>query len=341
MNPATNPAVPIEPRALEAQVEAELAPVIAQLEAERRRLVRGTTIVAIVVGAIVLAICLSELRSTEPNPLPGRGDPGRSMVFAMFIGFAIVLAFYSSRERGYRSRFKSQVITHLIRALHPGLSYAPEDSVSQREFEESTIWTRDVDRFSGEDLVEGQIGATRLRFSELHAEYEKRGARGQTHWHTIFQGLFFIADFNKHFVGATVVLPDTAERLFGRFGRTLQSLSGRGGSWKRELISLEDPEFERAFVVYSSDQIQARYILSTSLMRRLLEFRGRTGGELYVAFVHSQVYVAIAGRRDLFEPPVFERALSLDLLHEYAAQLRFVLDIVHELNLNTRIWSKT
>ena len=40
-----------------------------------------------------------------------------------------------------------------------------------------------------------------------------------------------------------------------------------------ELVKLEDPEFEKSFVVYSGNQTEARYILSTSLMRRILDYK--------------------------------------------------------------------
>ena len=40
-----------------------------------------------------------------------------------------------------------------------------------------------------------------------------------------------------------------------------------------EEIELEDPEFMEHFRVYSTDQVEARYILSPSMMERLLAFR--------------------------------------------------------------------
>ncbi len=51
------------------------------------------------------------------------------------------------------------------------------------------------------------IGYTAVEFSQVHAQYKTESSRtdsdGHTetdeHWHTIFKGIFFIADFNKHF----------------------------------------------------------------------------------------------------------------------------------------------
>ena len=57
--------------------------------------------------------------------------------------------------------------------------------------------------------------------------------------------------------------------MFGFLGTKLQKMNkGRG-----DLVKLENPEFESEFAVYSGDQIESRYILSSSLMERILSFK--------------------------------------------------------------------
>ncbi|MHC4389637.1 MAG: DUF3137 domain-containing protein [Planctomycetota bacterium] len=185
------------------------------------------------------------------------------------------------------------------------------------------------------DYVSGKIGATRIEFSELHAEYESGSGKNRSR-RTVFKGLFFIADFNKHFTCQTIVLPDTAENLFGSFGKLFQSWNILRG----QLIKLEDPEFERNFVVYGNDQIQARYILSTSLMERIVDFKRKTNRRIYLSFVGSKVFVAISFTKDLFEPRLFQTILDFGLIQEYFGDLQLAVGIVEDLNLNTRIWSK-
>jgi hypothetical protein len=180
-----------------------------------------------------------------------------------------------------------------------------------------------------------------MAFSEVHAEYKSTHTdnKGNTHteWHTIFKGLLFTADFNKDFRHVTVVLPDVAEKLLGRFGRALQGATFMSDL---KLVKLEDPDFEREYVVYSQDQIEARYILSPALMKRLYDFKMRTRKELYFSFVGSRVCVAIPYNEDLFEPKVFQTLLDFSVVERYFSDLQFAVGIVEDLNLNTRIWSK-
>ncbi|MHC5091781.1 MAG: DUF3137 domain-containing protein [Planctomycetota bacterium] len=124
-----------------------------------------------------------------------------------------------------------------------------------------------------------------------------------------------------HLCGQTLVLPDSAEKLFGGFGKMLQSWN----MGRPDLIQLEDPQFEREFVVYGTDQIEARYILSTSLMRRILDFKQK---------------VAVPMKKNMFEPKYFSSLSDFSPILDYYNDLAFAAGIVDDLNLNTRIWTK-
>ena len=106
-------------------------------------------------------------------------------------------------------------------------------------------------------------------------------------------------------------------------------------------MKLESPEFEKEFAVYSNDQVGARYILSNNMMERLVEFKNKTNEKVYLSFVDSKVYVAISIEKDLFEPPRFKPVNDISLVQEFFDDMNLAIGIVDDLNLNTRIWSKT
>jgi hypothetical protein len=239
------------------------------------------------------------------------------------------------------------VLSRLVALVDPGLRYDGEAGIEIETFRASGIYRTGIDRYRCEDLFTGAVGATAFRFSEVHAEYkttttDSKG-RTRTTWHTIFKGIFFVADFNKHFQGHTFVLPDTAESAMGGIGRWFQELGGKLDGRPGELVSLESPEFERLFVIHSTDQVEARYILSPSLMERLVELRNEVGAGLAVSFASSYIFIAIPTRKNHFEPPSIwagSAELNLDELKGYMADVRLAEELVADLNLNTRIWSK-
>jgi len=256
-------------------------------------------------------------------------------VFILAVGAVLLVSFLVTKK--YRSSFKKGIIERLVNFIDKDLRYSKSSRISRSVFVESKIFLRHPDEYDGDDYVQGKLGQTPLEFSEIHAKYVTHDSKGRRQVHTIFKGLFFVADFNKHFSRRTVVLPDTAERLFGQFGSFLQSMNKFRGS----LIRLEDPEFEKVFAVYGDDQIEARYILSTSLMKRIVDFKKKTKRPIYISFVGSKVYVAVSYTRDLFEPRIFRTLLDFNPIKQYFEDFEMAVGIVEDLNLNTRIWTKT
>ncbi|MBN1132307.1 MAG: DUF3137 domain-containing protein [Bacteroidales bacterium] len=242
-------------------------------------------------------------------------------------------------SRSYRKEYKKRIIARLTNYVDEGLTYTPEGSVSLSGFLKSGIFPSQCDRFRGEDHFTGMMGKTAIEFSEVHAEQRNRSESGssqQNEFTTIFRGLFIVADFNKHFRTRTAVLPDNAERIFGKFGQSLQSISSDRG----KLIRLEDPLFEKEFCVYGDDQVEARYILTPSLMQRIMAFRQKWKTRIYLSFRDSNVYIAIPLNKNLFEMRPFKTVANYSFMEKNLRFLILLTDIVEDLNLNTRIWTK-
>jgi hypothetical protein len=283
-------------------------------------------VLIVAIGAVLLGLVMVAL-------LANAGPVGVFVAVGLLIGAFVV---GTRMTQGYRGQFKVVVIGKLVRFIDENLRYSPEQGLPKSVFQTADLFKQQIDRFKSEDQVAGKLGATDMVFSEVHAEYKTRDNKGHTHWHTIFRGILFVGDFNKEFRGKTVVLPDTAERLLGSLGQKLQSWNlSRDG-----LVKLEDPEFERDFVVYGSDQIEARYVLSTSLMERILQFKRKTSKRICLSFVGSKVFVAIPYNKNLFEPRLFRTLLDFNPISQYFEDLQLAVGIVEDLNLNTRIWSK-
>jgi len=269
--------------------------------------------------------------------------PHEALIIAsLLISIALLIWFIyqtSKQKKKYRETFKSDVVAQVVKLINPDWKYLYDYCMSQESYQQSGLFPHHYDRFTGDDFVTGQIEKTDFQFSELHTQYKQvtYGPKGQRReqWITIFRGLFIHADFNKNFSGTTFVLPDTAERLLGALGQSLQKFSSRG-----ELIKLENPEFEKLFVVYSSDQVEARYILTPSIMEAMVNLYRRFSGEIYFSFVGSRVYFANSFNVALFEPNIFRSGVNFSDVKEMFDLFGMTSVLIQELNLNTRIWTK-
>ena len=297
----------------------ELLPELRSLERRRkevwRRLKRGDVL------TLALVCLVAAVYFRDPRPL-------LAPVLYALLRMAGPLA-------SLRRDFKREIVGRVIRFCDPSLEYRPSMGMPPDVVRASALFENEYSDQTGEDYVEGLLGGTQFRFSELTLSHKDSARSRQSR--TVFRGLFFVADFNKSFHGRTILLPDRAERILGTFGRALQQLSGVGGG---HAIELEDSEFERYFVVYATDEVEARYILSPSLMQRIVRFRETSGAQLRIAFVNECVYVAVPLKQDLFALRVGTSFVNEEAVRGWIDQLQFVMGIVEDLDLGTRIWSK-
>jgi uncharacterized protein DUF3137 len=260
--------------------------------------------------------------------------------------------------RGWRLRFKREIISPLASGIREGLRYDPEGVIPRLVFEDSGLFTRSPDSYRGEDLVAGALGEGEVQCCEIDAARCRKRLffrlfprlalklATQDDLERIFKGIFVLSDFNKTFQGTTLLLPEA----IGAPGEDLQGFRKRGSA-PLEPVELEDPEFERLFKVYSSDQVEARYLLSTSFMQRLMEYRRRSKLLFAASFHASRLTLAFPGNSRRLEPPppaLFLRDYGDEIsagrspweLGDYLQELRFGIELAEELKLNTRIWSR-
>lgn len=261
------------------------------------------------------------------------------VVFAVFV---IAVVIYLSIRLGgfasnYRNLYKNEVFRRVTEAIAPGMTYQPHQCVAQSFFEECGLHSSRIDRYSGEDFFSGRVGRTGVLFSELHVERKEtsRDSKGNTstRWVTVFRGLFVVMDFHKDFRGETMVVTDVAESMFGWLGRKFQNISG-------DLVRLENPAFEKAFKVRSTDQVEARYLLTPAMQEQLLQLRETWGHEIQFCLRRSLLFISIPRSDRWFEIESREPSSHRSSVQRFTAQLLAILNVVRVLNLNTRIWTK-
>lgn len=305
-----------------------LYPKLQKLEEERIK-IRFRLILAIVAIALITLFVIIAL--ARKNIF----DVNFFVVFGM-VSFGIFTALMKYLSKDYRKRFKNEIFKPLIHAIDPKLKYLEENHVSQMNFQASTLFAT-PDRLSGNDHISGVIDGVSIEFSDIHAEKKNKDSKNNSSWSTIFQGLYIITDFPKSFQGKTLVLPDKAQKTFGNLiGGWLQSKNFT----QEQLIKMDDIAFEREFVVYATDQIEARYILSHSLMQKIVILKQKAKHDVYLSFINNHLYIAIDFNKDLFEPTFFSSLLDYKVAMEYIQVLSMTVGLVEELKLNQKLWSK-
>lgn len=149
---------------------------------------------------------------------------------------------------------------------------------------------------------------------------------------TVFAGLVIYLTFPKAFKGKTVLKRDAG--FFNMFGKPNLGPN-------TEKIALEDPDFESIFETYGTDQIEARFLLTTAFMERLLNLAVIHGGakeakpSVQCEFADKSLVIMIPSRLNLFEPGnIKTTALKLADLHLFLKQMHEIFVLIDTLKLD-------
>ena len=174
-------------------------------------------------------------------------------------------------------------------------------------------------------------------------------------------GLYMIMDFNKSFSSQAVLRPrkfKLREFPAPKGTRKARKRKMRGREEPRwsyapskhlkdpehgielEKVELEDPDFEERYNLYSNDPVESRYIFSPTLMERVIDLQKRWDKKLFMAFKDSKLHLSLPYYNGVFQPEPASSSRIEEHLEQLFLNLEHVFEIVEELRLNDRIWSK-
>lgn len=252
----------------------------------------------------------------------------------VMLGMGLIAAGLVSQHR-LRRRMNEALKNLLVQPVCEffGLSFRPRPiGMDIRRFINAGLLPASHDWSYTEDQITGKHQGVQVDLCELKLEKKVRNGE-KTEAEIIFQGLILTYRFAKKFSGETRVISNSLG-LLGRMVRTGYKPQARG-----ERVHLEDPVFEEQFDVYSTDQIEARYLLTPRFMERLIALREHFSKEhgLSVAFSGNDLLICLRSGKDRFEGGSLFRNLShRERAESLLAELEEILSIVDVLDLTSK-----
>jgi len=244
-----------------------------------------------------------------------------------------MLAMYGYARRQVTKTYKQLVVGRVVKALGDGLTYRAESSLDRRHFLALELFPDQPTSFTSEDEIGGRKANVAYSIHEVRAT-RRQGKQTVT----IFHGLMVRLDFNKNFRGRTTVVPNGAGNAGGSL---LADLLHFGSSPRKQQVTLENPDFENIFDVYSTDDQEARYLLTPKLMELVLAANAtNSDGQLRLSFLENSLYVAVPSCGNHLEASLSETVTPDSAIGDLAEVIAFAERLVDELQLETRIWSR-
>lgn len=296
------------------ELELKIKPSIDRLNERRiadKRKARNIAIALTVVGAVVVTV------------FNNGGSPLGAIVGVLFLGLLAYFMIYSIYKSFHNKTYKAEVVPELVEAIIPGAKYSKKGVIKKSDIKEAKIYSFSGKDMNTEDSIVGRIDKTDFSFNEVNIYHAENDGDGGTRRVVDLLGFVFVADFNKHFQGHTVLSSKKRHLDIGFFSSYQKCV-------------LEDVDFERLFTTYTTDDQQARYILTPALQQRITELHSYFDHrEMAISFLSDKMMILVNSGTNHFEVKYDTDEVMSDL---YALSL--LGDIVEQMNLNLRIWSK-
>lgn len=306
---------------------------IAEVEVMRQK-AKKEIVIRLIIALTIAAVYFVLIAIVEKTS-------GMDLDIILKIGLFVLIAFsavYSYiRFKKIEQQLKERIIKPLIQFVNPSFVYTPSNHITKDEFIDPNFYHKNiVDVLLGDDLVEGFVGDTHVRFSELNAKKIEKTNDKTTRAVPVFQGLFFVFDFKKDFEGSLYVMPKMMPFGLDRLSRVTKTNLTRE---KMGRVEMENGLFNDTFDVRSTDQHTARYVLTPLLMENLMKLQDQAKHHTMFSFVNGKMYLALHTGKSHFSFNLFSEIGEQNVL-QYFNDLIYTFSIVEELSLNERLWNK-
>lgn len=223
--------------------------------------------------------------------------------------------------------FKTKVFQKIIHFINPDFKYILHGHIGLGEFLEMGFFEDKHYDLDGNDQIIGKHSGVPFQLCDLSVSRTRNFSKENEAPDNVFYGQVFIAKFNKNFESNVFVVPKK------KGTDTSSHMTSLG-----QKVTLEDPEFMKNFEVYSDNQVEARYILSTSMMERIKNMVAKNKGKYFISFRNNRISIANNSGKNNFEVSMFKSITKNNQTSEFYQELCSQLEMIDDLKLNINIW---
>lgn len=181
------------------------------------------------------------------------------------------------------------------------------------------------DGFSPDDIIWGKYNKRKVEIIEfdLYRTERTKSSESTTNAPTkVFHGVTFQTNIDKTINAKIYIKQKNSDTALNN--KTL------------EKIVLESSEFNKIYDVYSNDQVEARYFLTTSTLERLINLYNK-GQIISLWCQNNDISIIKKTSKDLFEPDLYKPINDPASYYETLIQTQEILDFITNLKLDVNI----
>jgi len=268
-----------------------------------------TICLAILLFFVALIILFCSYESEQNNKYAIIG-------FFSIFGLCLSNVAYKGLTKKYEMNLKKKIMPTIIKA------FGNFDWYDVASISTSTIHNINLvpyfNKYNIDDNFIGEYKGIKINISEMELMYETTDSDGNQTTQIVFNGIFVMLDSNKKFNGHTLIKKRKVinNKIY-------------------EEVKLEDPLFSKKYYVESSDQIEARYLLTTAFMERYKNLEiAFSSDTIEACFKNNKLFLAIPSQKDLFTIGNINKSLyDIKQFRTFFNEIISLIDVIEVLKL--------
>lgn len=233
--------------------------------------------------------------------------------------------------------------------------YDPKKMLSEEALEKMELFNLDVVKYRGKNYIKVPYNKNNMVFSDIKTyiidiietkkEIYKDGKKyirtiRKKKKRNIFDGLYIGATLNKKNTNHIYLIPNNFNDTF------LQSKIMNYIKYQGTPVMLENLEFSKKYKVFCDDEVQARYILSLSLMERINKLDELYKGKKYIVFKEGKRFaiciegLSIENIKKIKLPAFRNQNKEINVLTNIFTKLNDLFKIYYILDLGNDLYTK-
>jgi len=284
-----------------------------------------------------------------------------SIVLYSYYAIIVIATIFSTKKS--LSKLMYELNEDIMRDLFSFISnnelenvmYDPKKMLSKEALEKMELFNLDIVKYRGKNYIKVPYNKNNMVFSDIKTyivdiiETKKEVYKnGKKHIRTIrkkkkrniFEGLYIGATLNKKNTNHIYLIPNNFNDTF------LQSKIMNYIKYQGTSVMLENLEFSKKYKVFCDDEVQARYILSLSLMERINQLDELYKGKKYIVFKEGKRFaiciegLSIENIKKIKLPAFRNQNKEINVLTSMFTKLNDLFKIYYILDLGNDLYTK-
>ena len=216
--------------------------------------------------------------------------------------------------------YLSEILFEKLNTQIENLEFAHNKGLPEKFFRDSGFVKKYVS-YSSCNFATGKVKDYDFIFSEaVVRNTTSTSVKNETV--VIYKGIFGITDAKSESNVDMVIAPDVKNKFLNNLSEDMKKVIGAN----KNVVRLENMEFERHFEVYSNDQVEARKIITLKFMENLLELKKRLNKNVTVIYKENRIYFFVENRFLINSFKLYLKGANQEMINETSE----ILDLLAE-----------